>query len=94
MHELTWPFLLLLLRHQVQGLWMNPKYEGRMVSIACPHVLVFTNEMPDQGQLSADRWVVFEVDKDIPRDMTVDRHFVAQTKEQMRQQCEEEAGAK
>ena len=76
---------------------MNPKYEGRMVSIACPHVLVFTNEMPDQAKLSADRWVMLEVDTDIPRDMTVDRSFQPQTKEQMRQQCEEkaeEAGAK
>lgn len=78
------PFLL-------QGLWMSPKYEGRMVSIACPHVLVFTNQMPDVLKLTGDRWVMLEVDTDIPRDTRVDAQFQVQTVEQMRQQCDEEA---
>ena len=76
---------------RAQGLWMSPKCEDRMVSIACPHVLVFTNDMPDLTKLTADRWVLLEVDKDVPRDMTVDRNFVPLTRQQIRQQCEEMA---
>ena len=74
----------------MQGLWMSPKHEGRMVSIACPHVLVFTNQKPDESKLTGDRWMMLEVDTDIPRDARVDAQFQVQTVEQMRQQCDEE----
>ena len=69
---------------------MSPKYEGRMVSIASPHVLILTNEHPDRSRLTADRWVMFEAGVDIPRDRAVDRNFQPQSLAQMRQQCDEE----
>ena len=52
-----------------------------MVSIASPHVLVFTNDMPDLSKLTADRWVMLVVDEDVPGDKTIDCNFKPQTKQ-------------
>ena len=64
---------------------MSPKCEGRIT-----HVLVFTNQAPDRSKPTDDRWVMLDVDTDIPRDTRVDPQFQPQTIEQMRQQCDEE----
>ena len=38
------------------------KYEGGQVCGPCPHLLVFSNEQPDYGRMSADRWAVHQID--------------------------------
>jgi len=40
------------------GCFFNTKYESCMVRFNSPHILVFSNEPPDEEQFSADRWVV------------------------------------
>jgi len=37
------------------------KYEGSDCVFACPHVIVFANELPDFTQMSMDRWKVHEI---------------------------------
>lgn len=43
--------------------FFSGKYEGGMVCGNCPHVFVFANEPPDRDKMSADRWVVSQIDK-------------------------------
>lgn len=38
------------------GLWFSGKYEGKMVMIPPPKVIIFANFPPDKTKLSADRW--------------------------------------
>lgn len=37
------------------------KYEGGMVTGACPHLICFANFEPDEYSLSKDRWVITEI---------------------------------
>lgn len=47
------------------GTFYSSKYESGMVKMSdSPHVIVLSNYAPDQSQLSADRWVVVEIDGD------------------------------
>lgn len=41
------------------GLWYSGKYEGSMVIINSPHILVFSNFMPKVDSLTLDRWHLF-----------------------------------
>jgi len=43
------------------GCFFNTKYESSMVRFNSPHILVFSNEPPDETRFSADRWVVTEL---------------------------------
>ena len=43
------------------GLFFCPKYKSRPFIMAPPHVVCFSNCMPDTTQLSADRWIIREV---------------------------------
>ncbi len=38
------------------GLFFSPKYESDMVVFNCPHVICFTNSLPEMKNLSEDRW--------------------------------------
>lgn len=40
------------------GLFYSGKYEGAMVRMNSPHLIVFSNAEPDRSKLSADRWVI------------------------------------
>lgn len=40
------------------GIFFSGKYEGCMVVMNCPHLVVFSNESPDYAKLSQDRWNV------------------------------------
>ena len=47
------------------GCFFSGKYESSMIRINSPHMLVFSNEMPDDlSQLSKDRWVLEELSDD------------------------------
>lgn len=37
------------------------KYEGGVVCGNCPHVIIFANREPEKDSLSADRWVIQEI---------------------------------
>lgn len=55
------------------GFGFNTMYEPGQKLWKVPHVIVFSNFMPDQSQLSADRWMVFDITphSDDPVDMNV-----------------------
>lgn len=40
------------------GLFFSPKYESGMCSYNRPHMFIFSNEKPDKGKLSLDKWRV------------------------------------
>ena len=44
------------------GCFYSPKYEGGMCIFNCPHIIVFSNFLPDTAKLSGDRWKVKEYD--------------------------------
>lgn len=44
------------------GLFFSGKYEGGMVQMNPPHVIVFANFEPDLTRLSADRWHVVKIE--------------------------------
>lgn len=44
------------------GCFYSGKYEGGMVLMNSPHVLVFANEEPDISKMSKDRWVINEIE--------------------------------
>ena len=46
------------------GCFASTKYECAMVTMNCPHVVVFANVAPDRTKLSADRWHVVEIQDD------------------------------
>lgn len=37
------------------------KYEGHRLRMLPPHVLIFSNALPDTNNLSADRWRILEI---------------------------------
>jgi len=43
------------------GCLFASKYESGMLRFNSPHVVVFTNEWPDLSRLSADRWIVHDL---------------------------------
>ncbi|AXH75935.1 MAG: replication protein [Cressdnaviricota sp.] len=43
------------------GMFFNSKYESGMCRFNSPHILIFSNDEPDYGSLSQDRWVVEEL---------------------------------
>lgn len=43
------------------GLVFSGKYEGSQLVFDCPHVIVFSNEMPDLDKMSRDRWKIFNI---------------------------------
>ncbi len=45
------------------GIIYNTKYECEMRVYAIPHVIVFSNEMPDETKLSRDRWNIQEIEQ-------------------------------
>ena len=45
------------------GIIYNTKYQCEMRVYKIPHVIVFSNEMPDQMKLSRDRWNIQEVEQ-------------------------------
>lgn len=44
------------------ALFYSGKYEGGTVADPCPHLFVFANFPPDETRMSADRWVVRNID--------------------------------
>lgn len=40
------------------GLFFSNKYESAQVIMNSPHILCFSNQMPDTGQMSKDRWII------------------------------------
>lgn len=46
------------------GLFMNTKYETCQVIMACPHVWVFCNDLPNLHSMSRDRWVIWRISAD------------------------------
>ncbi len=47
------------------GIFFSPKYEGGMFIFNPPHILVFSNEEPDNWKMSIDRWNIVEIDNDV-----------------------------
>lgn len=45
--------------------FFSPKYESGMVVMNPPHFIVFANREPEYDKLSADRWNVVRIDKNI-----------------------------
>lgn len=43
------------------GCFFNTKYECDMVLFNSPHIFIFSNELPDIGQLSRDRWNIINL---------------------------------
>lgn len=38
------------------------KYEGGMVLGNCPHIIIFSNQLPNLQELSNDRWNIYDID--------------------------------
>jgi len=71
----TWPKLILLdiprssqqwcnygaIEHLKNGFVNSGKYEGGVFAWPWPHVVVFSNELPNEGAMSSDRWKVVRV---------------------------------
>lgn len=45
------------------GYFINTKYECDVVCFNSPHVIVFSNHLPDKSKLSADRWNIIDMAK-------------------------------
>jgi hypothetical protein len=43
-------------------MFYSGKYEGGMVCGNCPHLIIFSNEMPDLDKVGVDRWKVYDID--------------------------------
>lgn len=44
------------------GCFFSGKYEGGMVRFNVPHIIIFSNEMPDTTKMSGDRWNIQQLD--------------------------------
>lgn len=44
------------------GLITSVKYESSTLVFNCPHVICFSNELPNMAKLSADRWRIFTIE--------------------------------
>lgn len=38
------------------GIFYNKKYESKMILMACPHIFIFANYLPNEEELTEDRW--------------------------------------
>lgn len=45
------------------GYFFSGKYESNCLIFNCPHVIVFANFLPNETQLSSDRWCVYEINE-------------------------------
>lgn len=45
------------------GCFASSKYESKMFIMNSPHVLIFANEPPDMEKMSADRWVIHDLNE-------------------------------
>jgi hypothetical protein len=43
-------------------MFYSGKYEGGMVCGNCPHLIIFSNELPDIDKVGVDRWKVYNID--------------------------------
>lgn len=43
------------------GMMTNTKYEANTLIFNRPHVVVMSNEEPDEDKLSSDRWIIYEI---------------------------------
>jgi len=46
------------------GLMTSVKYESSTLVFNCPHVWIFSNELPDTSKLSMDRWKIWTIKND------------------------------
>lgn len=53
-----------ILEELKDGRVFSPKYESRVKTFSRSHVIVFSNELPHQGELSEDRYAVYTVSPD------------------------------
>lgn len=54
------------------GYFVNTKYECSIVCMNAPHVVVFSNHLPDKSCLSADRWEIIYMMPDRPKTPELD----------------------
>lgn len=47
------------------GMIYSPKYEGGYKLFNAPHIIVFANEPPEVERMSANRWVIKQIDEDL-----------------------------
>ncbi|AXH74332.1 MAG: replication-associated protein [Cressdnaviricota sp.] len=52
------------------GHFMNSKYESSVVLMEPPHVVVFSNHMPEIDNLSKDRWSIYELFNGVPKKLS------------------------
>lgn len=50
------------------GIFYNTKFESKMVIYNSPHVICLANFPPDREKLSADRWVITNLDSELSTD--------------------------
>lgn len=43
------------------GLITSPKFNSQTLVFNCPHVWIFSNEMPEISRLSKDRWMIYNI---------------------------------
>lgn len=43
------------------GLLFSPKYESSTLVFNRPHVIIFSNQLPDYNKLSKDRWITYKI---------------------------------
>jgi hypothetical protein len=46
------------------GLLFSAKYKSKAIRFNVPHVVIFSNQPPDHGKLSSDRWRVYKISPD------------------------------
>lgn len=52
------------------GYFFSGKYESGMVRFNSPHLICFSNEIPEWKNLSVDRWNIFQLNKNAPMERT------------------------
>ncbi len=68
------------------GCFFSGKYEGGMAVFNTPHVVVFSNDMPDKSKMSADRWEIYTINskKELVAEHALFPIFKAQTEEEVK----------